>query len=98
MIPASVREAVVPGHEVPVQTGAAEHQGIPDEDYLKAGAKIAKLAEDVFPKADLVVKVKEPHAAARSSSPCSTSPLGIVQAPTSLRRQNGPARMRQQDL
>jgi alanine dehydrogenase len=62
MIPACVREAVAHGHAVIVQAGAAERQGISDEDYRKAGAKIAASAEEVFAKAELIVKVKEPQA------------------------------------
>jgi alanine dehydrogenase len=61
LIPASVREAVAHGHEVLVETNAAERMGISDDHYRKAGAKIAKSAEEVFEKADLIVKVKEPQ-------------------------------------
>lgn len=62
LIPASVREAVAHGHEVLVETQAAEHMGVCDEDYVKAGAKIAATAEEVFAKSELIVKVKEPQA------------------------------------
>jgi len=61
MIPASVREAVTHGHEVLVETGAAERQGIGDEDYRRAGARIAATAGEVYAAADLIVKVKEPQ-------------------------------------
>lgn len=61
LIPASVREVVAHGHEVIVETGAAERQGLADDDYRKAGAKIAANASEVFEKADLIVKVKEPQ-------------------------------------
>lgn len=61
LIPASVREVVAHGHQVLVETGAAERQGISDADYERAGAKIAKTAADVFATADLIVKVKEPQ-------------------------------------
>ena len=61
MIPASVREAVAHGHEVFVQAGAAERQGIQDSDYIKAGAKILSAADEVFANAELIVKVKEPQ-------------------------------------
>ena len=65
LIPASVREAVAHGHDVLVETGAAELMGLTDKDYRKAGAKIAKSAEEVFDKAELIVKVKEPQAEER---------------------------------
>jgi alanine dehydrogenase len=61
MTPVAVREATAHGHEVFVQAGAAERQGISDDDYKKAGAKILKTAAEVFAKADMVVKVKEPQ-------------------------------------
>ena len=61
MMPASVREAVAHGHDVLVQSGAAERQGLSDDDYRKAGAKIVPTAEDVFASAEMIVKVKEPQ-------------------------------------
>ena len=63
LIPASVREVVSHGHEVFVETGAAERQGISDADYIRAGAKILKTPAEIFAVADLIVKVKEPQAA-----------------------------------
>ncbi len=63
MIPANVREAVALGHKVLVQSGAAERHEISDEAYRKAGAIILGTAEEVFAKADLIVKVKEPQPA-----------------------------------
>jgi len=62
LVPASVRELVAHGHELIVETGAAERIGITDGDYRKAGAAIAGSAEEVFASADLIVKVKEPQA------------------------------------
>lgn len=61
MIPANVREATAHGHEVFIQAGAAEHQGLFDEDYRRAGATIVASAEEVFERAELIVKVKEPQ-------------------------------------
>jgi alanine dehydrogenase len=46
-----------------VQSGAAERQGIADDDYRRAGATIVTSAKEVFAGADLIVKVKEPQAA-----------------------------------
>ncbi len=63
MIPASVREAAAQGHQVLVQSRAAERQGISDDDYRRAGATIVTSAKEVFAGADLIVKVKEPQAA-----------------------------------
>ncbi len=61
MTPSAVREAVAHGHQVLVERGAAARQGIHDADYVRAGASIAETAEEVFVKADLIVKVKEPQ-------------------------------------
>jgi alanine dehydrogenase len=61
MIPASVREAVAHGHEVLVEHDAAARQGFTDEDYARAGARISASPAEVFGRADLIVKVKEPQ-------------------------------------
>ncbi len=61
LIPASVREATAHGHDVVVETGAAERMGVSDEDYRKAGARIVDSAAEVFAEAELIVKVKEPQ-------------------------------------
>jgi alanine dehydrogenase len=63
LTPIAVREAVAHGHQVFVQADAAVRIGISDDDYKKAGAKILKTAAEVFEKADMIVKVKEPQAA-----------------------------------
>lgn len=60
MTPASVREAVEHGHLVLVERDAALRMGFTDEDYERAGAEIASGAEEVFARAELLVKVKEP--------------------------------------
>ena len=65
MTPASVREAVHHGHDVLVETSAGAGIGASDEDYRAAGAKIADSAREVFEKADMIVKVKEPQASER---------------------------------
>ena len=63
LTPVSAHEAVAHGHEVFVQTDAAAHLGLSDADYVKAGAKILATAADVFAKAEMIVKVKEPQPA-----------------------------------
>jgi alanine dehydrogenase len=62
MTPTSVRESVRHGHQVLVQEGAGFGIGAMDDDYKKAGASIIPTAEEVFAKADMIVKVKEPQA------------------------------------
>ena len=63
MTPAGVHELVVRNHKVLIQAGAGEGSGFSDQDYIDAGAEIATKAEDVWGRAELVVKVKEPIAA-----------------------------------
>jgi alanine dehydrogenase len=63
MIPVGAEELTRAGHTVLVQTGAGQGSGIPDELYAANGAEIAATAEEVWKRADLVVKVKEPLAA-----------------------------------
>jgi alanine dehydrogenase len=55
---ATLREA---GHEVLVETKAGEGSALTDREYMQAGAGIASTAAEVWAKADLVVKVKEPQ-------------------------------------
>ncbi len=63
MLPSGVEELVAAGHRVIVETEAGLGSGIPDSDYLAAGAQMAGTAAEVFGEAELVVKVKEPLAA-----------------------------------
>src|SRR6266852_2455614 len=63
LVPAGVRELVGSGHEVLVETGAGNGIGVDDAQYKAAGASIASAAAEVFERADLVVKVKEPQPA-----------------------------------
>jgi alanine dehydrogenase len=65
LVPGCVREAVQHGHRVLVETGAGAGIGISDAEYRSAGAKIARSAAEVFRRADMIVKVKEPQAAER---------------------------------
>src|SRR5206468_6636808 len=48
------------GHSVLVEKNAGIGSGYSDEDYVKAGAEIVSQAKDVFARADMIVKVKEP--------------------------------------
>jgi len=65
MTPSSVREAVARGHEVLIERDAGRGIGASDAVYEKAGAKIAASAEEVFARAEMLVKVKEPQLAER---------------------------------
>lgn len=62
MVPASVRELVHHGHQVMVETHAGHGIGFDDPDYAAAGAEIVDTAAEIFARADMIVKVKEPLA------------------------------------
>ena len=63
LVPSSVKELVSNGHEVWVETGAGQGINFSDDVYAEAGAKIASSAQDIFEKADMIIKVKEPQPA-----------------------------------
>jgi len=60
MVVAGVRALSQAGHKVLVQAGAGLGAGITDQEYAAAGATIIDSAKEVFAKADMIVKVKEP--------------------------------------
>jgi alanine dehydrogenase len=66
LIPSTVEELTRRGHRVLVETRAGEGAGIADAEYAEAGAEIAPSAQDVFARAGLIVKVKEPLASERA--------------------------------
>src|SRR5690606_19497167 len=61
LTPASVRELVHHGQTVLVEAQAGAGIRMSDDEYRDAGAEIVSTAEEVFARADLVVKVKEPQ-------------------------------------
>ncbi|OYU49549.1 MAG: alanine dehydrogenase [Rhizobiales bacterium PAR1] len=62
LTPESVAEAVHHGHKVLVETKAGAGIGAGDDAYRAAGAEIVGAAAEIFSKADMIVKVKEPQA------------------------------------
>lgn len=60
MVPAGVEELTRAGHTVLIQAGAGSGSGISDEKYSSHGAQIVATEDEVWQKADLIVKVKEP--------------------------------------
>ncbi len=66
MAPASVREAITHGHQVMVQSLAGEGIGASDEEYRSVGAEIIDNPQDIFARAEMIVKVKEPQANERA--------------------------------
>jgi alanine dehydrogenase len=63
LTPAGVRELVSHGHEVVVQTAAGAEIGLSDDAYKAAGAAVVDTAQDVFTRAEMIIKVKEPQPA-----------------------------------
>jgi alanine dehydrogenase len=61
LVPGGVIALKEAGHDVLVETRAGEGSALPDADYVRAGATIVEKAADVWAKADLIVKVKEPQ-------------------------------------
>lgn len=63
MMPVGAETLMKRGHQVFIETQAGFASGFPDEDYRKVGATIVSSAGEVFEKAEMVVKVKEPQPA-----------------------------------
>src|SRR5688572_12264223 len=61
LTPAGVRELTSRGHGVLVQTKAGDAIGLTDEAYKHAGGEIVGTAEEVFQRAEMIIKVKEPQ-------------------------------------
>lgn len=61
LTPAGARELIQNGHQVIVQKDGGTAIGLTDELYQKAGATIVDTAEEVFARADMIIKVKEPQ-------------------------------------
>ncbi len=66
LTPTSVREMIKHGHDVLVETNAGVGIGAADSEYESAGAKIISTAEEIFAKAEMIIKVKEPQAVERA--------------------------------
>jgi len=66
LTPAAAQEVVGAGHSVIVQAGAGIGAGFDDDAYRAAGAGVVDTAEEIFARADLVIKVKEPQPGERA--------------------------------
>lgn len=58
--PAGVNALVAAGHTVFIEKSAGMGSGIPDEDYVAAGATILDSAAEVYGRSEMIIKVKEP--------------------------------------
>lgn len=66
MLPSSVRELIINGHQVIVERDAGSGIGFSDQDYIDIGAKILGTAAEIFEQAEMIIKVKEPLAKERA--------------------------------
>jgi len=62
MLPVGVEELVRRGHQVLIEASAGMGSGLTDADYVKHGAELVPTAAEIFARAELIVKVKEPQA------------------------------------
>lgn len=60
LLPSAAYQLIKRGHTVLVERGAGIGAGYPDAEYESAGATMVPTHEEVFAKADLIIKVKEP--------------------------------------
>lgn len=60
LVPAGVHALVQDGHTVLVQDHAGDGSGISNEEYVAAGGQIVAKASEIFSRADMIIKVKEP--------------------------------------
>jgi alanine dehydrogenase len=60
VVPGGVAQLISAGHKVLIQKGAGVGAGIPDDKFIAVGAEIVNTKEDIWSRADMVMKVKEP--------------------------------------
>src|SRR5271166_568716 len=60
LLPSGAYQLVKRGHQVVIERGAGVGAGYPDAEYEAEGAKLADSHAEVFARADLIIKVKEP--------------------------------------
>src|SRR5438445_5817546 len=61
LVPSSVREIIHQGHHVLIEKNAGFGTGISDEAYKAVGAILTPNPAEIFKKADMIIKVKEPQ-------------------------------------
>lgn len=60
LVPAGVKALTDAGHTVYIQANAGAGSGIPDRDFVEAGGILSNTSDEVWSKAELIIKVKEP--------------------------------------
>lgn len=61
MLPVGVEEMLRAGHTVLMEAGAGVGSGLSDHEYLRAGVELVSSASEIFARAEMIVKVKEPQ-------------------------------------
>jgi alanine dehydrogenase len=61
VLPVGVEELTRAGHQVLIEAGAGLGSGLTDQDYQRAGAEMVGGPEEVFSRAEMIIKVKEPQ-------------------------------------
>ncbi|MEQ3696777.1 MAG: alanine dehydrogenase [Pseudomonadales bacterium] len=61
LTPAGVKELIANGHQVMVEFNGGDAIGFSNDQYVAAGAEIVEQASDIFARADMIIKVKEPQ-------------------------------------
>src|SRR5215831_8980127 len=60
LLPVGAEELVARRHEVVVEKNAGLESGYPDDAYRAAGARIGDTPKEIYDRADMILKVKEP--------------------------------------
>jgi alanine dehydrogenase len=61
VVPGGVEELTAAGHTVLIERGAGDGSGIPDREFEQAGARMAAGKKELFKRAQMILKVKEPQ-------------------------------------
>lgn len=62
LLPVGVEELTRAGHQVLVESGAGLGSGLGDHEYLAHGAEMVSTPDEIYARADMIIKVKEPQA------------------------------------
>ena len=61
LLPVGAEELTRAGHRVLIETGAGGGSGLSDDEYARHGAEVVASAEEIYGRAEMIVKVKEPQ-------------------------------------
>ena len=94
MTPAAIAELVHHGHSAIVEKGAGVGSGSPDEEYVRSGAELVDTPQQIFARADMIVKVKEPLAPGAQAFASGTNPVHLPPSRARSPADGGPHRLR----